>query len=244
MEGSLKQASREEPFNILNIISHYRFSAMPDEMWNNTPCYKIRFAPKGDQPYRNREEKVANALAGYLWIEKSDYSLLHNVGTLTQPVRGRLVFRLGRESRVRFRHPPAAQRRVRSQPHPIRVSRQHPVHRNPRAPHPADERLPADALQTPYPAGRVHDIRLGAGRVCPALSGSIPIMVSPPPSIATVVSTVSLVILPSYNSGAQLLETIRAALACWRPVWVVIDASTDGSEKGPCASRRPSRTCA
>jgi glycosyltransferase involved in cell wall biosynthesis len=27
-----------------------------------------------------------------------------------------------------------------------------------------------------------------------------------------------------------LLETIRAALACWRPVWVVIDASTDGSE--------------
>jgi glycosyltransferase involved in cell wall biosynthesis len=42
-------------------------------------------------------------------------------------------------------------------------------------------------------------------------------------------STVSLVLLPSYNSGAQLVETIRAALAQWRPVWVVIDASTDGS---------------
>lgn len=42
-------------------------------------------------------------------------------------------------------------------------------------------------------------------------------------------STTSLVLLPSYNSGVQLLETIRAALAYWRPVWVVIDASTDGS---------------
>jgi glycosyltransferase involved in cell wall biosynthesis len=43
-------------------------------------------------------------------------------------------------------------------------------------------------------------------------------------------STTSLVLLPSYNSGPQLLETIRAALDHWRPVWVVIDASTDGSE--------------
>ena len=41
---------------------------------------------------------------------------------------------------------------------------------------------------------------------------------------------VSLVLLPSYNSGPQLLETIHGALACWRPVWVVVDASTDGSE--------------
>jgi len=44
-------------------------------------------------------------------------------------------------------------------------------------------------------------------------------------------STTSLVLLPSYNSGPQLMETIRAALAHWRPVWVVIDASTDGSER-------------
>jgi glycosyltransferase involved in cell wall biosynthesis len=43
------------------------------------------------------------------------------------------------------------------------------------------------------------------------------------------VSTASLVLLPSYNSGGQLLETIRGALAHWSPVWVVIDASTDGS---------------
>jgi glycosyltransferase involved in cell wall biosynthesis len=47
---------------------------------------------------------------------------------------------------------------------------------------------------------------------------------------APTASTTSLVLLPSYNSGPQLIETIRAALAHWRPVWVVIDASTDGSE--------------
>ena len=46
---------------------------------------------------------------------------------------------------------------------------------------------------------------------------------------APAASTTSLVLLPSYNSGAQLVETIRAALAQWRPVWVVIDASTDDS---------------
>jgi glycosyltransferase involved in cell wall biosynthesis len=46
---------------------------------------------------------------------------------------------------------------------------------------------------------------------------------------APAASTTSLVLLPSYNSGAQLIETIHAALAHWRPVWVVIDASTDGS---------------
>ena len=46
---------------------------------------------------------------------------------------------------------------------------------------------------------------------------------------APAASTTSLVVLPSYNTGPQLIETIRAALAVWRPVWVVIDASTDGS---------------
>lgn len=40
----------------------------------------------------------------------------------------------------------------------------------------------------------------------------------------------SFVLLPSYNSGAQLLVTTQAALAQGFPVWVVIDASRDGSE--------------
>lgn len=39
------------------------------------------------------------------------------------------------------------------------------------------------------------------------------------------------VLIPSYNSGVLLLETVRAALQHWRPVWVVVDASTDGSER-------------
>ena len=38
-----------------------------------------------------------------------------------------------------------------------------------------------------------------------------------------------LVLIPSYNSGAKLAETVRAARACWPDVWVVVDGSTDGS---------------
>ena len=37
-------------------------------------------------------------------------------------------------------------------------------------------------------------------------------------------------VIPSYNSGARLLDTVRAALAEWPAVWVVLDGSTDGSE--------------
>ena len=39
-----------------------------------------------------------------------------------------------------------------------------------------------------------------------------------------------LVLIPSFNSGPKLLETVRAARRHWAPVWVVIDGSTDGSE--------------
>jgi hypothetical protein len=38
-----------------------------------------------------------------------------------------------------------------------------------------------------------------------------------------------LVLIPSYDTGPRLLETVRAARAQWNPVWVVIDGSTDGS---------------
>jgi glycosyltransferase involved in cell wall biosynthesis len=38
-----------------------------------------------------------------------------------------------------------------------------------------------------------------------------------------------LVLIPSYNPGARLLPTVRAALQQWAPVWVVVDGSTDGS---------------
>ena len=42
-------------------------------------------------------------------------------------------------------------------------------------------------------------------------------------------SATHLVLIPSYNPGARLVETVRAARAQWDPVWVVVDGSTDGS---------------
>jgi hypothetical protein len=42
-------------------------------------------------------------------------------------------------------------------------------------------------------------------------------------------SQTHLVIIPSYNTGSKLAETVNQALACWQPVWVVMDGSTDGS---------------
>src|SRR5690606_24690572 len=43
------------------------------------------------------------------------------------------------------------------------------------------------------------------------------------------VSTTHLVLIPSYNTGPRLMDTVREALAQWAPVWVVVDGSTDGS---------------
>ncbi len=39
-----------------------------------------------------------------------------------------------------------------------------------------------------------------------------------------------LVIIPSYNTGPRVVETVRQARAHWTPVWVVVDGSTDGTE--------------
>jgi len=41
-----------------------------------------------------------------------------------------------------------------------------------------------------------------------------------------------LVVVPSYNTGPQVYETVRAARAHWAPVWVVVDGSTDGTREG------------
>ncbi len=38
-----------------------------------------------------------------------------------------------------------------------------------------------------------------------------------------------LVLIPSYDTGERLFPTVREARACWTPVWVVIDGSTDGT---------------
>lgn len=43
-------------------------------------------------------------------------------------------------------------------------------------------------------------------------------------------STSHLVLIPSYNPGPQVLETVRQARRFWSPVWVVVDGSTDGTD--------------
>jgi len=42
-------------------------------------------------------------------------------------------------------------------------------------------------------------------------------------------SRTHLVLIPSYNTGERLFQTVAEARAEWNPVWVVIDGSTDGT---------------
>ena len=54
-------------------------------------------------------------------------------------------------------------------------------------------------------------------------------------------STTHLVLIPSYNPGPKVYETVLAALEQWSPVWVVVDGSTDGSAErlSAMAAREP-----
>ena len=45
-------------------------------------------------------------------------------------------------------------------------------------------------------------------------------------------SRTHLVLIPSYNTGAQVYRTVAAARAVWCPVWVVVDGSTDDTAEG------------
>jgi glycosyltransferase involved in cell wall biosynthesis len=45
-------------------------------------------------------------------------------------------------------------------------------------------------------------------------------------------SPTHLVLIPSYNPGAKVYETVRGALRHWAPVWVVVDGSDDGTAEG------------
>ena len=45
-------------------------------------------------------------------------------------------------------------------------------------------------------------------------------------------SATHLVLIPSYNTGPKVYETVAAARAQWCPVWVVVDGSTDGTAAG------------
>jgi glycosyltransferase involved in cell wall biosynthesis len=56
---------------------------------------------------------------------------------------------------------------------------------------------------------------------------------TPPPS------RTHLVLIPSYNPGNKVFETVRGAREQWSPVWVVVDGSTDGT---PAALQEMVRT--
>ena len=38
-----------------------------------------------------------------------------------------------------------------------------------------------------------------------------------------------LVLIPTYNTGRKVLETVQEASQQWNPVWVIVDGSTDGT---------------
>ncbi|NMG54442.1 glycosyltransferase [Aromatoleum aromaticum] len=50
----------------------------------------------------------------------------------------------------------------------------------------------------------------------------------PAPSASESAST-HLLLIPSYNPGSKVFDTVRAARREWLPVWVVVDGSTDGT---------------
>jgi glycosyltransferase involved in cell wall biosynthesis len=45
-------------------------------------------------------------------------------------------------------------------------------------------------------------------------------------------STTHIVLIPSYNPGPMVFETVRGAREHWNPVWIVVDGSTDGTVEG------------
>src|ERR1700688_3682089 len=45
----------------------------------------------------------------------------------------------------------------------------------------------------------------------------------------TMPSATHVVLIPSYNPGPKVFETVTTARSQWAPVWVVVDGSTDGS---------------
>jgi glycosyltransferase involved in cell wall biosynthesis len=47
----------------------------------------------------------------------------------------------------------------------------------------------------------------------------------------TQASLTHLVLIPSYNPGSRVIDTVLAARQQWNPVWIVVDGSTDDSPR-------------
>jgi len=50
--------------------------------------------------------------------------------------------------------------------------------------------------------------------------------------MSTLASSTHVVVIPSYDTGPLVYDTVRAARAAWSPVWVVVDGSSDGTADG------------
>jgi glycosyltransferase involved in cell wall biosynthesis len=55
---------------------------------------------------------------------------------------------------------------------------------------------------------------------------------------AAIASGTHVVLIPSYDPGPKVFETVRAAREHWAPVWIVVDGSTDGTAAGLAALAR------
>ena len=97
-----RKTAREEPFELLKIIDHYNYTLEGEQTVDGVACYRIRFTPKPDQPYTNREEKVLNNVSGLIWAAKSDFSLIKDEGSLLRPVSVAWIFATLREMEFRF----------------------------------------------------------------------------------------------------------------------------------------------
>jgi glycosyltransferase involved in cell wall biosynthesis len=49
---------------------------------------------------------------------------------------------------------------------------------------------------------------------------------------APATSSTHVVVIPSYDTGPLVYATVAAARAVWSPVWVVVDGSRDGTDRG------------
>lgn len=101
-EQEAQKASREEPFELLKIIDHYTYHLEGEDVADGIECYKVGFTPKPDMPYHNREEKVLNAVSGYIWVSMKDYSLIRDEGSLMHPVQVAWIFATLREMEFHF----------------------------------------------------------------------------------------------------------------------------------------------
>lgn len=72
--------------NLKKLAPRFELSLAGEETIQDIPCYKVHFAPKKNQPYDSREEKVVNALEGDFWIAQDSSNIIRSQGNLHHPV--------------------------------------------------------------------------------------------------------------------------------------------------------------